>query len=182
MGVLGFDFSEKVITYVLSWIVIYSQGLASIIPTVCGFVSCWISISSKNVYGQWECELPNFVNNIAIHIGRIFGLDQLVSSTTFLSRSGMTNAAVGRSGNRNAHPNPGRRGGRGFAPQPPHHQQQQQQPPPPQQHQQPQFQPPSPEAIEQLTAMGFERDAVVRALSATDNNVEAAANRLLSGI
>jgi len=29
--------------------------------------------------------------------------------------------------------------------------------------------------------MGFSRDQVVQALAATDNNVEAAANRLLSG-
>ena len=49
----------------------------------------------------------------------------------------------------------------------------QQQPPPPP--------PPSEEAIAQLTAMGFDRQAVVRALGQTDNNVEAAANRLLSG-
>ena len=41
--------------------------------------------------------------------------------------------------------------------------------------------PPSEEAIETLTAMGFERDAVVRALGEADNHVEHAANRLLSG-
>jgi len=40
---------------------------------------------------------------------------------------------------------------------------------------------PEPEAIEQLTAMGFDREAVMTALQATDNNVGAAANRLLSG-
>ena len=41
--------------------------------------------------------------------------------------------------------------------------------------------PPSEEAIQTLTAMGFERDAVVRALGEADNHVEHAANRLLSG-
>jgi len=41
--------------------------------------------------------------------------------------------------------------------------------------------PPSEEAIQTLTAMGFEMDAVVSALRQADNNVEHAANRLLSG-
>ena len=42
--------------------------------------------------------------------------------------------------------------------------------------------PPPPEAaIEQLTSMGFERDDVLRALRASHNNVERAADRLLSG-
>jgi hypothetical protein len=45
----------------------------------------------------------------------------------------------------------------------------------------PATQPTSPENIEQLTAMGFERDVVVMALREADNNVEHAANRLLSG-
>ena len=41
--------------------------------------------------------------------------------------------------------------------------------------------PPPEEAIEQLTSMGFERAAVIRALEMSGNNVEAAANRLLAG-
>ena len=41
--------------------------------------------------------------------------------------------------------------------------------------------PPPEEAIAQLTGMGFDRQAVIRALQQTDNNVEAAANRLLMG-
>ena len=39
---------------------------------------------------------------------------------------------------------------------------------------------PSEEAIVQLLALGFERELVVRALMESNNNVEAAANRLLS--
>jgi len=46
----------------------------------------------------------------------------------------------------------------------------------------PAMQPPSPEAIEQLTAMGFELDAVIRALREADDNVEHAAIILLTGI
>lgn len=41
--------------------------------------------------------------------------------------------------------------------------------------------PPPEEAVAQLTGMGFDRQAVIRALQQTDNNVEAAANRLLMG-
>ncbi len=168
IGILGFDFSEKVMTYLFSFVVIYSQGYSSILPSLCGFVASWISISQSNIYGQWDCKLPDFVNNTAVNVGKIFGLDSLVTTTTFLSRSGNMNA-----------------GNRGFRQERPNAPRRQQAPAPPQQPQfqpMPQPQPPSPEAIEQLTAMGFERDAVVRALGATDNNVEAAANRLLSGI
>ena len=41
--------------------------------------------------------------------------------------------------------------------------------------------PPTPpeDAIDQLTSMGFERQAAIRALQQTDNKVEAAANRLM---
>ncbi len=41
--------------------------------------------------------------------------------------------------------------------------------------------PPPEEAIAQLTGMGFDRQAVIRALQQSDNNVEGAANRLLMG-
>mmetsp|Transcript_21097 Transcript_21097/g.52323 ORF Transcript_21097/g.52323 Transcript_21097/m.52323 type:complete len:351 (+) Transcript_21097:210-1262(+) len=40
---------------------------------------------------------------------------------------------------------------------------------------------PSPEAVAQLTSMGFEEDRVKEALRASDNNVERAANLLLAG-
>lgn len=42
--------------------------------------------------------------------------------------------------------------------------------------------PPSDEMVESLTSMGFEREAVVRTLQQCDNNVEVAANRLLSAL
>jgi UBA/TS-N domain len=49
---------------------------------------------------------------------------------------------------------------------------------------QPMFQqlpPPEESSIEQLTSMGFEREAVLRALQESHNHVERAADRLLSG-
>lgn len=42
--------------------------------------------------------------------------------------------------------------------------------------------PPSEDAIEQLMALGFDRERALVALQSTDNNVEAAANRLLNGL
>lgn len=69
--------------------------------------------------------------------------------------------SVQRGGNR---PRRAPNGGRAAAPAAPR-------PPPP----------PPEEAIAQLTSMGFDRQAVIRALQQTDNNVEAAANRLLMG-
>ena len=44
-----------------------------------------------------------------------------------------------------------------------------------------QLPPPSEAAIEQLTSMGFDRDAVLRALQQSHNHVERAADRLLTG-
>ena len=176
IGILGFDFSEKAMKYLFTIVMINSRGLASIIPTICGFIAAGISISPKNIYGRWECVLPKFAYGIATSIGRVFGLDQLVTTSIFMNRSGSTNTNASTGIRRTA--NLGTRGGAGAgvglggapaaAPQP------QFQP-------MPRVQPPSPEVIEQLTAMGFERDASIRALGTTDNNVEAAANRLLSG-
>ncbi|KAG7383758.1 UBA/TS-N domain [Phytophthora boehmeriae] len=42
--------------------------------------------------------------------------------------------------------------------------------------------PPSEDAIEQLMALGFDRERALQALQSTGNNVEAAANRLLNGL
>jgi hypothetical protein len=42
--------------------------------------------------------------------------------------------------------------------------------------------PPSEDAIQQLMALGFDRERTIEALQASSNNVEAAANRLLNGL
>ncbi len=42
--------------------------------------------------------------------------------------------------------------------------------------------PPPEDAIQQLMALGFDRDRSIQALQTTNNNVEAAANRLLNGL
>eukprot|EP00543_Licmophora_paradoxa_P002439 CAMPEP_0202455108 /NCGR_PEP_ID=MMETSP1360-20130828/12714_1 /ASSEMBLY_ACC=CAM_ASM_000848 /TAXON_ID=515479 /ORGANISM="Licmophora paradoxa, Strain CCMP2313" /LENGTH=134 /DNA_ID=CAMNT_0049074605 /DNA_START=97 /DNA_END=501 /DNA_ORIENTATION=- len=71
--------------------------------------------------------------------------------------------------------------GIGDAPPPPRRQRAAA-PPPPQPETQFQQLPPPPESsIEQLTSMGFQRDAVIQALRTSHNDVERAADRLLSG-
>jgi len=195
IGILGFDFSEKAMTYFFHIIMMNNQGIKSIVPFICGIISSYISSSQNNMYGKWECHVPNFINTIAKYVAQIMGLDQVVTSYIYMSQNVIATAATNAAANIQTHSRIRNRGdglggglgGGGLAaggnangnglggemqiPQ-----------------QQPQFQPmpvpdpPSPEKIELLTAMGFQSDAVIRALNATDNNVEAAANRLLTGM
>ncbi|KAL3805785.1 hypothetical protein HJC23_007746 [Cyclotella cryptica] len=149
-GVLGFDFSEKSLTYGLCAQVILSGGLSTATPTLFGFIAGSLSVNLS------QTELPDFVYVAAGVIGKAF-VDE--APAVMMSRS------VQRAANSRPRAREGRiAAGAIPARQPPR-------PPPP----------PPEEAIEQLTSMGFEREAVIRALQQTGNNVEAAANRLLMG-
>jgi hypothetical protein len=152
-GVLGYDFSEKSLTYGLCAQVVLSGGWSTVIPSLFGCLAGSMCV-------KWsEVEMPELFYGAASAVGRVFA-DEAPA------------VMMARSVQRGAQTRPRRRnnGGQQRAPavptvvQPPR-------PPPP----------PSEEAIEQLTSMGFEREAVVRALQQCDNNVEAAANRLLMG-
>ena len=149
-GVLGYDFSEKSITYGLCAQVVLSGGFGTVIPTFFGLISGLLAV-------KWsETELPDFVYICAGLIGRVIVDDApsvLMSPSLQRGRSSRTRRAP--TGTRAAAPSPAQ------PPRPP--------PPPPE------------EAVAQLTSMGFDREAVIRALQQTDNNVEAAANRLLMG-
>ena len=145
-GVLGYDFSEKSITYGLCAQVILSGGFSTLIPTFFGFISGMMAV-------KWsETELPDFVYTIAGVVGKVITDD---APAVMMSRS------VQRGGANRTRRTPTRAAAPAQPPRPP--------PPPPE------------EAIAQLTSMGFDRESVVRALQQTDNNIEAAANRLLSG-
>merc|ERR1712176_437196 len=153
-GVLGYDFSEKSLTYALCAQVILSGGFSTAIPTLIGFLCGMMCVKiSAN-------ELPSFVYSCCNVIGSSF-VDEAPAimmsrsvqrGTGNRQRRAANNAGAGRSPAGLVTP---------VARRPP--------PPPPE------------EAIAQLTSMGFEREAVVRALQQTENNVEAAANRLLMG-
>lgn len=149
-GVLGYDFSEKSITYGLCAQVIFFGGFSTIVPAFFGFMAGLLAV-------KWsESELPDFVYTIAGVIGKAIIDD---APAVMMSRSVQRGGA-----NRTRRAPTGTRAEAAPPAQP-------MRPPPP----------PSEEAITQLTSMGFDREAVIRALQQTDNNVEAAANRLLMG-
>ena len=145
-GILGYDFSEKSITYGLCAQVMLSGGMSTIVPTMIGFLSGMLCVNFS------ENQLPEFVYSLAAIIGNALLVDE--APAIMMSRSVQRGAGGGGGGNRPR---------RAAAPQTPRA------PPPP----------PPEEAITMLTSMGFEREAVIRALQQTDNNVEAAANRLM---
>mmetsp|Transcript_29538 Transcript_29538/g.62720 ORF Transcript_29538/g.62720 Transcript_29538/m.62720 type:complete len:307 (-) Transcript_29538:2473-3393(-) len=156
-GLLGYDFSEKSLVYGLCAQVILNGGLSTFIPSLLGFLSGWICV------GWCETELPEVLYSVGEMLGRPF-VDEAptVTMARAVRRSGARGTGRRRQGGVGADE---RRGG-GMPPvvQPPR-------PPVP---------PPPEEAIEQLAAMGFDREAVIRALRETENNLEAAANRLLT--
>lgn len=148
-GILGFDFSEKSLTYGLCLQIIFSGGLGTIIPTVFGFLAGMLSVNLSNN------ELPDFVYSTCAVLGKVF-VDEApaVMMARSVPRAGRSRRGTGqRNVASTSAPAP--------SPQTPS--------------------PPPEEAIEQLTSMGFEREAVIRALQMSGNNVEAAANRLLMG-
>ena len=138
--------------------IIVSGGISTIVPTVFGFVAGMLCVNlSKN-------ELPDFVYSICGTLGKAFVDD---APAVMMARS-VQRAGRSRRGTTGGQQQP--RGSGNAAMAAPAVQQPRQPPAPPPE-----------EAIEQLTSMGFDRTAVIRALEMSGNNVEAAANRLLSG-
>lgn len=132
--------------------VIFSGGVGTFLPVVFGFLSGMMSVNLCKV------ELPDVVYSICSGLGKVF-VDEApaVMMARSVQRAGRSRPSRRDGGQRTAVPPAA-----AAATQPP-------QPP----------SPPPEEAIEQLTSMGFEREAVIRALQMSGNNVEAAANRLL---
>uniref|UniRef100_A0A7S1ZHX3 UBA domain-containing protein n=1 Tax=Trieres chinensis TaxID=1514140 RepID=A0A7S1ZHX3_TRICV len=174
IGALGFDFSEKAVAYFFALQAIFSGGWGTFLPVTFGAMAG----AAVTSVGMYEWEMPQFAYALAGAAGG--GLvDEDGGSQIAISRRHAGGAAAAGAGadarGPRAGPGPTAGGGAGAGaamgapgggggfevpPSPP---------------------PPSEDAIAQLTAMGFDRDAVVRALGHSDNNVEMAANRLLSG-
>lgn len=150
-GMLGVDFSEKSVTYGLCAQVILFGGLGTVIPTLVGFICGSLCVNLS------ENELPQFVYTVGEVVGKTI-VDE--APAIMMSRSVQRGAERGGDHPRRRFVDGGRAQAPAVVPRPP--------PPPP-----------SEEAIELLTSMGFERQAVIRALQQTDNNIEAAANRLM---
>ncbi|KAL7471866.1 hypothetical protein ACHAXS_012163 [Conticribra weissflogii] len=156
-GVLGYDFSEKSLVYGLCAQVILNGGWSTFVPSLLGFLSGWICV-------RWcESELPEVVYYAGEMLGKPFVDDApAVMMARAVQRSGARGTGRRRQGGGGGDERRG--GGMPPAVQPPR----------------PAVPLPPEEAIEQLTAMGFDREAVIRALRETENNLEAAANRLLT--
>jgi len=169
-SVLGFEFSEKSLTYLFAFQVIFSGGWSgTVLPTICGAFSGFLSSTDKLPLNRMEL-IPEFLYKIAERIfGGIFA-DRGPQIVIF--RNGRRNRGNGSNGtaldasmlqrqllSSGVRAFPGIGGVQQMTP--------------------PAL--PSEESISQLTAMGFERDAVIQALRASDNNLEVAANRLLTG-
>lgn len=164
-GILGLDTSEKAFTYFFIFQLVFSGGASTVIPTLCGFVAGMLSISAKTPLGRSDLGFPQFIHRLCSIVGHALGLDNLYSCPIVAPRLRMSSVSSGTNsgGGRLV---PDNISASAVVPA--------QQPIP--------ASPPSESLIEQLTVMGFERNAVIRALRATDNNPEAAANRLLTGV
>jgi len=171
-GILGFSFSEKSLTYGLCAQVILFGGLSTIVPTFVGFISGILCVNfSENELPELVYTLGQFLGKAIVDEGMTLFVLRIRKILRFNSHFRMLPAApaimmsrsVQRVAERGNRPRRAVDGGRATAPTAV------QRPPPP----------PPEEAIDQLTSMGFERQAVIRALQQTDNNIEAAANRLM---
>lgn len=169
-SILGFDFSEKAFVYAFAFQVIYSGGwVGTVFPSVAGMIAGYFCIRKTILELEY---VPTFVFSFASNYLTFFADDNV--NQLYVTRAVARNltphhphdVGINRNDN-NTRQRPNLQeqhlAAARFA---------RQQPPPPP--------PPSEEAIEQLTIMGFDREAVINALRATDNNVEAAANRLLT--
>mmetsp|Transcript_23537 Transcript_23537/g.33015 ORF Transcript_23537/g.33015 Transcript_23537/m.33015 type:complete len:337 (-) Transcript_23537:171-1181(-) len=154
-GILGFHFSEKAIQYALCFqvMVIGSVRFQGLVPSVAGIMAGFLC--STPILPLSKIELPSLITK---PFELVFGF--LVDDPPpILSATANRGGAGGRGGGL------ARGGGIPPAPRPP---------PRP-------VEPPSEAAIEQLTSMGFDRERVERALRSTNNNVERAADQLLTG-
>lgn len=144
----------------------YSGGMSgTMFPSLSGMLAGYICIRKSVLETEY---VPNSVFDFASNYLNAF--EDNSGNQLYLTRAIARDMARG-----------GTRGNGRDRPAPPEQAPPQFQPPPAARFAQPEPPPPpSEEAIEQLTLMGFDREAVITALGATDNNLEAAANRLLS--
>ncbi|CAM9308562.1 unnamed protein product [Ascophyllum nodosum] len=185
-GVMGMDFSDKTFTFCLAGMLACCEGWASFVPAACGalvgglYVADALSIQAVRLPGVVYRCFSRLYRPFAVppRRGRPFpggassGPRAPRRSRSTQSVASPRTAREGGTGRRGLFSFFTRRQGSGSArlrastpsqPRPP--------PPPP---------PPSDEAVAALTAMGFERSAVLQALVLTGNDSLAAANVLIS--
>lgn len=160
VSLLGFQFSEKSFHYLWFLHCIGSGGWNTIIPALTGVVACVLYLNTP----LQRLDFPDWLVQKIQPVWDRLGL----SDAPTLPPRGV-NPVAGAAAAAAAL-----------------QQQRAPQPPPPPQVERPAVQEipmpePDPAAIEQLTSMGFARSQVMDALRQSHNNVEHAANRLLSG-
>jgi len=169
-GILGFTFSEKSFYYLWYLQVIGYQGMSTIIASALGVLTGYIYVTT-NLHESLD--LPDAIAKPLTALGSHLSEapPRMIASMGTNNRRGAAGAADVIAGlglqrmmrNNNAV-------GQAAAAQAAAAQRPATPPAPP-----------DPAAIEQLTSMGFDRQRVMDALQATNNNVERAADRLLSG-
>jgi len=169
ISILGLEFSDKALVYLLTFQLMFSHGYYSAIPLLSGYVAGFLSISKMSPFSRWNPDIPGPLYNMGLSIGHATGLSDLSVIPSFIVATShdLRDGSIRRRNDRPTANNFNQPNASA-----PIQQQYEQMPP---------MNPPSEENIEQLVAMGFDREAVIRALTETDNNLEHAANRLLGG-
>mmetsp|Transcript_29414 Transcript_29414/g.69152 ORF Transcript_29414/g.69152 Transcript_29414/m.69152 type:complete len:347 (+) Transcript_29414:253-1293(+) len=173
---LGISCSEKTIPYVWALYVLYMREFSSLLMGVVGVFASAIyffllSVSTKSSRTTSNIpllDIPDAVVNLLPWetLGSVFFVDPTPRIyAPFLTLRAAMNI----------------RNGGGGEDRPRRHRGDQRVPPVPEAPVAMPVTVPSPEAVTQLTSMGFEEDRVKEALQASDNNIERAANILLMG-
>lgn len=162
-GIFGLFFSEKVVSYVFCAQIMIYLGYKSLAPCLCGAMSAWILTtfaSSQNyldvpdvIASTVSTALSRFVDNPPAP--QMQQTAQQQQQEQWMARPLGTPAQVP----------PEVMAAAAAAAAPVFEQ----------------LPPPSESSIEQLTSMGFDREAVLRALQQSHNDVERAADKLLTG-
>lgn len=172
-SLLGLVFSEKSWTYLLATQLLLSEGLASIIPGLVGIAAGYLY--DVDWFGSQRFRIPQplerFFSMIGVFFSSVGPAGPQRPPSLRRPVAGSDNGI--RSNDLSAAPAGGSRGldgpissrGMRFRPQ---------------QQQQAALIQPDEESVRLLISMGFDREAVLRALQATGNNVETAANLLIS--
>lgn len=158
VSILGISFSEKSLYYFLcAYLILYHRDLSTLYPTVLGIVVAHLFVHPHNPF----TDFPNFMVSM-FPWERLFSFLSDPPARVYAPLLQPLNAR------------------RVVGDELMNHLQRNR--PAAQPHQPPAApQPPPESAIEQLTAMGFDRQRVLEALQSTNNSVERAADRLLSG-
>ena len=155
VSVLGFHFSEKAFYYLWCFHLMGSGGWNTVVPVVTGAVAALFYLKVLQDY----LDVPDFLVHAVQPVFERLGLLEAPVAVRGVHPTAAVAAAAAAAAAQVPQHRPVERPAAQEIPMPD----------------------PDPSAVEQLTAMGFPRPQVMEALRQSHNNVEHAANRLLSG-